>query len=135
MPSASINPGASPITLINVFTVAPDKQDELVRLLSEATEKAMKRLPGFVSANIHKSLDGTRVVNYAQWRSKDDFEAMLKNPEAAPHMKSGSSNRKVRAPPVRRRCRAHGLIVLIILPEGWGAAGRVCRVCQPTTRP
>jgi len=49
MPSASINPGASPITLINVFTVAPDKQDELVRLLSEATEKAMKRLPGFVS--------------------------------------------------------------------------------------
>jgi len=91
MPSASINPGASPITLINVFTVAPDKQDELVRLLSEATEKAMKRLPGFVSANIHKSLDGTRVVNYAQWRSKDDFEAMLKSPEAVPHMQAATA--------------------------------------------
>jgi len=43
---------------------------------------------GFVSANIHKSLDGTRVVNYAQWRSKDDFEAMVKSPEVAPHMKA-----------------------------------------------
>jgi heme-degrading monooxygenase HmoA len=79
------------ITLINVFTVEPGKQDELVQNLSEATEKAMKRLPGFVSANIHKSLDGTRVVNYAQWRSKDDFEAMLKNPEAGPHMKAAGA--------------------------------------------
>lgn len=46
----------------------------------------MKNLPGFVSANIHKSLDKVRVANYAQWRSKEDFEAMLKNPEAAAHM-------------------------------------------------
>lgn len=91
MPSATINPGTSPVTLINVFTVEPGKQDELVQILSEATEKAMKRLPGFVSANIHKSLDGTRVVNYAQWRSKDDFEAMLKNPEVAPHMKAAGA--------------------------------------------
>ena len=46
----------------------------------------MRDMPGFMSANIHKSLDGTRVVNYAQWRSKEDFEAMRANPEAAPHM-------------------------------------------------
>jgi heme-degrading monooxygenase HmoA len=46
----------------------------------------MSKVPGFVSANIHKSLDGVRVANYAQWRSREDFEAMLKNPEAAQHM-------------------------------------------------
>ena len=51
----------------------------------------MKCLPGFVSANIHKSLDGTHVVNYGQWRSKEDFEAMLNNPEAAPHMKAAGA--------------------------------------------
>jgi len=28
-----------------------------------------------------------RVANYAQWRSREDFEAMLKNPEATTHMK------------------------------------------------
>jgi hypothetical protein len=27
-------------------------------------------MPEFVSANIHKSVDGTRVANYAQWRSQ-----------------------------------------------------------------
>ena len=46
------------------------------------------RLPGFVSAHIHKSLDGVRVANYAQWRSREHFEAMLKNPDAIPHMQA-----------------------------------------------
>lgn len=46
----------------------------------------MRAQPGFISANLHKSLDGTRVVNYAQWRSKAEFEAMLQNPDCKPHM-------------------------------------------------
>jgi quinol monooxygenase YgiN len=75
------------VTLINVFTVEPENQQKLVDLLVEATEKTMKSVSGFVSANIHKSLDGERVVNYAQWRSREDFEAMVKNPEAQAHMK------------------------------------------------
>ena len=43
-------------TLVNVFTVTPEKQDTLVQLLIEATNKTMRRLPGFVSASIHRSL-------------------------------------------------------------------------------
>lgn len=74
-------------TLINVFTVAAENQQRLVDSLIEATEKVMKKLPGFVSANIHKSADGIRVVNYAQWRSREDFESMMKNPEAESHIK------------------------------------------------
>jgi len=79
--------GANCATLINVFTVEPAKQQQLLDLLVEATEKTMRHLPGFISANIHKSLDGTRVANYAQWRSVADFQNMLKNPDAIPHMK------------------------------------------------
>jgi len=75
------------VTLVNVFTVAPENQQRLVEMLVGVTEKTMKQVPGFVSANIHKSLDGVRVANYAQWRSREDFEAMLKNPEAVAHMK------------------------------------------------
>ncbi len=75
------------VTLINVFTVSPENQTELAELLVEATEKTMKDVKGFVSANIHKSGDGVRVVNYAQWKSREDFEAMIKNPEAQAHMK------------------------------------------------
>jgi heme-degrading monooxygenase HmoA len=47
----------------------------------------MRGLPGFVSANLHKSLDGTKVANYAQWRSREAFEAMLEDPEAIVHMR------------------------------------------------
>jgi heme-degrading monooxygenase HmoA len=78
---------ADVVTLINVFTVEPENQQRLVDLLLEATGEVMNGLPGFVSANIHRSLDGTRVVNYAQWRSREAFEAMLENPEAAAHMR------------------------------------------------
>ncbi len=46
----------------------------------------MRHLPGFISANIHAGLDGTHVVNYAQWRSEDDFKAMLGNTKARGHM-------------------------------------------------
>ena len=56
------------ITQINVFTVAPEKQQELIDLLSEAAAFA-SCIPGWISASVHRSLDGTRVVNYAQ--SKD----------------------------------------------------------------
>lgn len=61
------------VTLINVFTVEPENQQRLVDLFVEATEKTMKSLPGFVSATIHKSADGVRVANYAQWRRREDF--------------------------------------------------------------
>ena len=78
------------VTLINVFTVEPRDQQRLVDLLGEATESAMERMPGFVSANIHRSLDGTKVVNYAQWEGREAYRAMLENPEAAPHMKEAA---------------------------------------------
>jgi len=77
-------------TLINVFTVAPEHQQQLADVLIEATESVIKKLPGFVSANIHKSLDGTHVVNYAQWRSQGDYETMLANPDAIPHMRQAA---------------------------------------------
>ncbi len=84
---ATISKDNKVVTLINVFTVEPENQQKLVDFLVEATETTMKNITGFVSANIHKSLDGVRVTNYAQWRSKEDFEAMGKMPEAQAHMK------------------------------------------------
>jgi heme-degrading monooxygenase HmoA len=73
-------------TLINVFTVDPDRSAQLAELLSRSTEEVMQHLPGFRSANIHLSTDGTRVVNYAQWDSADAFEAMTSDPRAREHM-------------------------------------------------
>src|SRR5215210_5238977 len=74
------------VTLINVFTIAPEEQQRLVDVLVDATQAVMSKQQGFISANIHSSLDGRRVTNYAQWRTREAFEAMLQNQEAAEHM-------------------------------------------------
>ena len=55
----------------------------------------MSHKEDFISANLHKSLDGTKVVNYAQWKSKEAFEKMLKNPTAITHMNDAFSIAKV----------------------------------------
>lgn len=91
MTETTIAIGAEVTTLINVFTVEPDKQQDLVDLLVEATDEVMCELPGFVAANIHRSADGTRVVNYAQWRSITDFEAVASDPRAAVHMRRAAA--------------------------------------------
>jgi heme-degrading monooxygenase HmoA len=51
----------------------------------------MRHLPGFISASIHRSADGTKVINYAQWRSQADFDALKDNPKARPHMEAAAA--------------------------------------------
>lgn len=82
----TISQEADIVTLINVFEVEPENQQLLVDLLVKATEDTMHKLPGFISANIHKSKDGKWVTNYAQWKSVEDFKAIFQNPEALSHM-------------------------------------------------
>ena len=53
------------VTQINVFTVARGGQQPLIDYLSEAARVA-QNVDGWISASLHRSLDGTRVVNYAQ---------------------------------------------------------------------
>jgi quinol monooxygenase YgiN len=73
------------LTLINVFTVQPGNQQQLVELLIQATLE-VKKVPGFISSSLHRSLDGTKVTMYAQWKSLDDYQAMRGNPSAAPFL-------------------------------------------------
>lgn len=84
---ARISPDKDVVTLINTFTVEPDNQQRLVDVLVDAIQTTINALPGFVSANIHKSLDGRRVVNYAQWESREAFEVAFENSEAMSHMR------------------------------------------------
>ncbi len=78
-------------TLINVFSIEPEKHQELFKLLKEATENVMQKLPGYISANLHISDDKKTITNYAQWASLTDFQNMLKNEEAQGHMKNAAS--------------------------------------------
>ena len=79
-----ISTKSSVVTLINVFTVEPANQSRLVDLLTEATKVSVRLAPGFISASLHRSIDGTKVTMYAQWRSIDDYQAMLLDPAPLP---------------------------------------------------
>lgn len=64
------------VTLINVFETKPEQQQALIDRLSRFAEE-VKEEPGFIAAALHRSTDGTRLVNYAQWRSEADYSGFV----------------------------------------------------------
>ena len=82
----TISPSRKLVTLINVFTVEPVNQRQLLELLARATETSVRHAPGFISASLHRGLDGTKVTMYAQWRSVEDYHAMRANPAPLPYL-------------------------------------------------
>ena|SRR6266536_3935200 len=76
----TLSSDAKLVTFINVCTVEPANQQRLVDLLAHATVESVRQAPGFVSATLHRSLDGTKVTMYAQWRTIEDYQAMHRNP-------------------------------------------------------
>jgi heme-degrading monooxygenase HmoA len=67
-------------TQITTVKLPPGKQDEVLNLMIERA-RFMATQPGFVSVNLHRSKDGTHVVNYIQWASLDKLEAAHHSPE------------------------------------------------------
>jgi len=74
MPEIKANAGV--ITQVNVFTVLPENQQRLIDLLVEAAN-SVRDVPGWLSASLHRSLDGTRVVNYAQCENYEAWERVM----------------------------------------------------------
>lgn len=62
-------------TLINVFDVDPENQQQLLDEIQETVE-TMGEIPGFISLSLHRSLDGERVVNYVQFENREAFQAV-----------------------------------------------------------
>ena len=58
----------------------------MIDLLTRATEGSVRNAPGFISARLHRSVDGTKVTMYAQWRSNEDYQAMRKDPAPLPYL-------------------------------------------------
>jgi quinol monooxygenase YgiN len=83
----TISPNRKLVTLINVFTVEPKNQQILIELLARATETSVRHAPGFISATLHRGIDGTKVTMYAQWRSVEDYQAMRENPAPLPYLR------------------------------------------------
>ena len=82
----AIRIGADVTTLVNVFTVEPENQQQLVQVLKEGTESFFSKQPGFISSSVLTSKDGRRAINYSQWRSTKDIESFRGHPYFAPYV-------------------------------------------------
>jgi predicted enzyme related to lactoylglutathione lyase/quinol monooxygenase YgiN len=91
MARTTLDPRDGYLSFINTFTVEPDNAERLLQALRDATEEIFRHQPGFISANLHISHDLRRVVNYAQWRSKEAYVSMSKQPEVQAHMKQAAA--------------------------------------------
>lgn len=68
------------ITAIIIFSIKPEQQQPLLEAIKEFLE-TVKTQPGFISANLHRSLDGVKVANYAQWKTMEAFQSFRDNQE------------------------------------------------------
>ncbi len=75
----------APVVLINVYRCQPEKQAALMELLT-ASLKAQRELDGFISATVHRGLNGRVAAVHAAWRSRDDWKAMARHPSVAAAM-------------------------------------------------
>jgi heme-degrading monooxygenase HmoA len=67
-------------TQINVIKLPSDNQQEVLNMMVERA-RFMATQPGFVSVNLHRSKDGSHLVNYVQWTSADKLAAAHHSPE------------------------------------------------------
>ncbi len=67
---SDIREGNSICTQITTVKLQPENQEEVLQLMKERA-KFMATQPGFVSVNLHRSKDGSHVINYVQWTSPE----------------------------------------------------------------
>ena len=84
--TSTIAPGDQILTLINTLTCADARQGELVAAIEKSIAETLTQVEGFISASVHVSLDHTRVINYMQWRSADDFDQAELHPKVREHL-------------------------------------------------
>jgi quinol monooxygenase YgiN len=80
--TAEIRADAAGVCFVQVWQVADrDAQQRWLAMMAENIHILQAR-PGFISMTLHASLDGTRIVVYAQWESDAALRASVDDPEA-----------------------------------------------------
>lgn len=64
---------------LDLYPVAQKHQQSLISVIEQEQIPSWKDLPYFLSASIHKSIDGQRVFVYSQWNSRFDYRILPKS--------------------------------------------------------
>jgi quinol monooxygenase YgiN len=68
------------VILINLLKVKPGKQDALIALLKQNTDKVVRTLHGWKTTRLIAAKDGAGVVIYSEWQTAAAVEAMRSDP-------------------------------------------------------
>lgn len=68
-----------PVVLINVYRCEPARQADLMEHLGLML-KVQRDLEGFISASLHRGLNGKTAAVHSIWRSRDDWKVMARHP-------------------------------------------------------
>lgn len=79
-PAIEISPARDDYTVIIIMSVEPDSQKELLTALAQP-EPWLFEVPGYRTHTYFRGLDGTFVVNYAQWDDKASYDRFHTMPE------------------------------------------------------
>lgn len=70
-----------PFVLINLYSVDPKEVDEFLKAFAAVSE-AFKRLPGFISVQLHRGIAGSGTfVNYSVWEFMAEYRETFTNDE------------------------------------------------------
>jgi heme-degrading monooxygenase HmoA len=69
------------VTFINIFTVKPEKQQQALQNIQRVYQEVVRIQPGFISAELLQSNDGTRVTALARWESQENLATLRDNPK------------------------------------------------------
>lgn len=62
------------------WEIPAERQSTFINAVADVVEQNFKAYKGFVSSSFHRSEDGKRVVNYAVWQSKKDWQEAFHAP-------------------------------------------------------
>lgn len=81
----TISKDATIQTVITTFEMTPGTCQDLLEALTGAYAGFISKQPGFIGAGLHVNDARTRIANYSQWRSREEFQAMLRSEEMREH--------------------------------------------------
>jgi hypothetical protein len=68
-------------TVITTFETTPATAFDLIEAPEAAYRDCIRHQPGFVAAGLHMNDARTRICNYSQWRTREEYQAMLRSAE------------------------------------------------------
>ena len=68
------------VTQITFIEPSPGQQGEALEVMAERAA-FMARQPGFISIQLHRSVDGKRIINYIRWKNLALLHAAHDSPE------------------------------------------------------